>query len=148
MKNEKGITLIVVIITIMLLTIISGLAIYDGVQTYKESQAVYFETYMKQIQKQTDIIIEEETEYSQLGQALNAEQKATLQTIITNNPSIKTRSVENSGLRYFSSNDIKEIFNISDVNDEIVINFTNRDVISLNGVEKNGTMHYVEYTLK
>ena len=50
-------------------------------------------------------------------------------------------------LRYFSSDNIEEVFDVPEVYDEIVINFANRDVISLNGVEKNGVMHYVEYTL-
>lgn len=66
---------------------------------------------------------------------------------ILNNNFVETDSVDEPKLRYFSSSDIETFFDIKDVQDEIVINFANREVISLNGVEKNGVMHYVEYGL-
>ena len=66
---------------------------------------------------------------------------------ILNNNFVETDSVDEPELRYFSSSDIETFFDIKDVQDEIVINFANREVISLNGVEKNGVMHYVEYGL-
>ena len=39
------------------------------------------------------------------------------------------------------------LFGISNVSDDIVVNFTNRDVVSLKGIEKDGVTHYSEYTL-
>ena len=56
MKNNKGITLTIVIMTVMLLTIIAALAVNYGIDTYQRSKVVEFETYMKIIQKKVEII--------------------------------------------------------------------------------------------
>ncbi len=147
MKNNKGITLIVVILTVVLLSILGGLLITNGTKTYKKSQIVHFETYMKNIQKKVDILVESEPNYLSYGQELTAEQKNKLQQIINSDSNIETRNVNEPKLRYFSSSDIESTLELFDINDEFVINFANRDVISLNGVEKDNKMHYVQYTL-
>jgi len=144
MKNERGITLVMLVMTIILMLIIVGLSVQTGMDTYNDSMIVKFETYMKMLQKNVDIIIEGGTEYINLGSALTTKQKETLQTIITDNEYIETESVDEVGLRYFSAQDIEETFGIKDISDEIIINFVRREVISLNGVEKDGTIYYVE----
>ena len=141
MEKNKGITLITLIMTVIILLIIAGLPINYGINTYKSSKVMKFETYMKILQKKVDIMIEEGIDYTTVGTALTNGQKDRLQAIM---PTIDTSEPQ---LRYFSSDNIEEVFDVPEVYDEIVINFANRDVISLNGVEKNGVMHYVEYTL-
>lgn len=141
MEKNKGITLITLIMTVIILLIIAGLSINYGINTYKSSKVMKFETYMKILQKKVDIMIEEGIDYTTVGTALTNGQKDRLQAIM---PTIDTSEPQ---LRYFSSDNIEEVFDLPEVYDEIVINFANRDVISLNGVEKNGVMHYVEYTL-
>ena len=149
MKNNKGITLIILLCTVIVLLIITGLVLYNGMETYKRSIVVKFETYMKVIQKNVDLMIEENYDIATLGSELTQSQRNTLQEIINNDTSnyIQTDDVNNSKIRYFSSSDINSIFDIPDVNDDIAVNFSNREVISLNGVEKDGVMHYVEYGL-
>lgn len=80
MKNEKGITLVIVIITVIVLAIIAGLIIANGTDTFKNSKVAKFETYMKMLQKKVDIILEEGTDYMNLGQALTSETKSRLRT--------------------------------------------------------------------
>lgn len=151
MKNNKGITLIIVIITVILLTIIAGLAVTYGIDTYKNTKVIKFQAYMKAIQKKVDVIVEENvgdsTYYNTLGKPLTEEQKAKLQTIINSNSKIETSDVNEEKLRYFSASDIANVFELNDISDDIVVNFAKRDIISLNGVEKDNVMHYVEYTL-
>ena len=150
MKSQKGITLISTIMTVILVLIISGLAVTNGMETYRNSKVAKFQAYMKMLQKKVDIIIEEGTGYSNLGSDLTEEQKTKLRAIITNdgNQNISTTVDELNSikLRYFSVSDIEEDFEIKDIQDEIVINFGKREVISLNGVEKDGVTHYVEHT--
>lgn len=141
MEKNKGITLITLIMTVIILLIIAGLSINYGINTYKSSKVMKFETYMKILQKKVDIMIEEGIDYTTVGTALTNGQKDRLQAIMP------TIDISEPQLRYFSSDNIEEVFDVPEVYDEIVINFANRDVISLNGVEKNGVMHYVEYTL-
>ena len=149
MKNNKGVTLIILLCTVIVLLIIAGLVLYNGMETYKKSKIVKFETYMKVIQKKVDLMIEENYDIATFGSELTQSQRNTLQEIIDNDTSnyIQTDDVTNNKIRYFSSSEINDIFDIPDVNDDIAVNFSNREVISLNGVEKDGVMHYVEYGL-
>lgn len=145
MKNNRGITLIAMVVTIIILGIIAGTIIMVTTDTYEGANIIQFDTYMQTIQKQVDLIIEEGTDYMQMGKTLGSEEKSKLQKILdldTKNL-IETNNVNNSKLRYFNSNDIYNYFELSDVNDEIVVNFENREVISLKGIEKDETMHYV-----
>ena len=144
MKSNKGITLIIVIMTVVLLTILMGLVITSSIDTYNKSKFISFETNMKLIQKKVDMALEERIDYKTLGHSLNEEQKAKLATIIANdnNNMISTEDPSAETLRYFSSNDINEDFELSDIRGEFVINFANREVISLDGAEKNNVMYY------
>ena len=146
MKNNKGITLMMVIFTVMLLFILGGLILTNSIDTWKHSKVVKFKTNMQVLQKKVDIILESGINYSTLGASLDNTVKTKLQTIIesdTNNY-IETSNVDATTLRYFSAEDIKNVFDIDGVQDEFVINFANREIISLNGVEQDGVKYYVE----
>lgn len=147
MKKEYGITLTSLIITVIVLTIISGIAITSAIDTYSDSEVIRFQTYMKFIQKKVDIFVEEGNFQ---GQTLTIEQQNVLQTIIDNDTKgdIETELATEETLRYFSSDDIEQIFGVEDVNDEVVVNFSNREVISLNGIEKDGKIYYVESAIE
>jgi len=144
MKNEKGITLVSVVLTILLLGIITGIVITNGVDTYGNSKVVAFETQMQMIQKKVDIAVEEG---SVIGTALDDTQKEKLAQILSEDDSgenyIKTSNANDDSLKFFSGDDIEDIFDIQEVQDDFVINFATREVINLNGVEKDGVMHYV-----
>ena len=150
MKNNKGITLITLIITVILLLIIGGISVYYGINAYEESKVVRFETNMKILQKKVDLVLEEGTNYMELGLDLTEEQQSALQNIIAQdtNHYIETTDATNPKLRFFTYDEIQRDFDIANVYEEIVVNFENREVISLNGVKVNGTMHYVENGLR
>ena len=145
MKNNKGITLIVIMITVVVLAMLTGVIVTSVGNTYENSRAVQFSSYMQMIQKQVDIYVEEGTDYETLGRALNTEMQERLYTILESDIRglIDTTDVTSDKIRYFSSSDIDEDFGISEINDEVVVNFANREVISLNGVEKGGYTYYV-----
>ena len=145
MKNNKGITLIVVMITVAVLAMLTGVIVTSVGNTYENSRAVQFSSYMQMIQKQVDIYVEEGTDYETLGRALNTEMQERLYTILESDIRglIDTTDVTSDKIRYFSSRGIDEDFGISEINDEVVVNFANRGVISLNGVEKGGYTYYV-----
>lgn len=147
MKNKKGITLTAVIITVVFLLIIVGLVVTYSLDNYNNAKVIKFDTYMRAIQKKVDLILEEGIDYSTIGLTLSEDTKSNLQTIINSNNNIRTRNVDEPKLRYFSQSDIEEIFGLSGISDEVIVNFANRDVISINGVEKEGTTYYTIYTL-
>lgn len=138
MREDKGITLVAVIITVIVLIMLSGVIILGIGNTYENSTIIQFTSYMKMIQKEVDYYVEEGTDATTLGRALNTTNKERLQNIIRQDTRnlIDTDDVNSEQIRYFNSADIYRYFNIADIADEIVVNFENREVISLNGIEK------------
>jgi len=145
MRNNRGITLIVMIVTIMILGIIAGTIVMTTTSTYEGSSIIQFDAYMSTIQKKVDLVLEEGTDYMQMGKALSSETKEKLQEIIEADTKnlIETDNVNSNKLRYFDGNDIYNFFDLSEINDEIIINFENREIISLKGVEKGKTIYHV-----
>lgn len=145
MKNNRGITLVVLIVTIVILALVAGFIVSSVETTYEDSSIIQFSSYMQMIQKKVDLYVEEGTDIETLGKPLSVIAKNNLQTIIDSDTKnvIETTDVNGSKLRYFSSNDISEDFGINGIVDEIIVNFENREVISLNGVEKDEEMYYV-----
>ena len=78
MKNNKGITLVAVILTVIILSLLAGAIVYNIDKTYENSSIVQFTSYMKMIQKKVDFYVEEGTNYETLGQALNSSNKKIL----------------------------------------------------------------------
>ena len=135
----------VVIMTVLLLSILAGVIVSSVGNTYENSRAIQFSSYMQIIQKKVDLYVEEGTDYKTLGQTLSAETQTRLQSILDSDPQnkIETTDATSESIRYFNSQDIDNYFNVSDINDEVVVNFANREIISLNGIEQNGSIIYV-----
>ena len=145
MRNNKGITLISLIVIVIILAMLTGYIVTSVNNTYEKSSIIQFSSYMQMIQKKVDIYVEEGTDIETLGQPLSTENKTRLQEILNSDTKnvIETTDANGSKLRYFSSSDIYEDFEISEINDEVVVNFANREIISLNGVQKDEEMYYV-----
>lgn len=145
MKENSGITLIVLILIVVILSLLGTIIIKTVTNTYENTKILQFTSYMKAIQKKVDFYLEDGTDIKTLGKVLNSADKGKLQTIINENSgNIKTTNVNSDQIRYFNSDDIYKYFDLADIKDDIVVNFANREVISLNGVEKNDRQYYVE----
>ena len=59
MKNKKGITLVSLIITIVILLILASIATYSGISVIKSSRLTAFVTELKIMQTQVNAIFEE-----------------------------------------------------------------------------------------
>lgn len=101
---------------------------------------------MQAIQKQVDLIVEYE-DYTLYGDSLLEEQKLQLQNIITSDNTIITNDVNSNYLRVFNKNKISSDFELDDINDEIVVNFETREVISLMGIIYENEKYYTQYNL-
>lgn len=154
MCNNKGITLIIVIMTIILLAIIAGVSITIGVKTYRNAQIVDFETTMAIIQKKVDIIVEEGENIENYGQSPNArsygkidyiksQYENTAKYIVTTPEEVAENVRGNAtGIRYFTAKKMKSVFGI-DTKSEFLINFKTREVINLTGAKIGGETFFV-----
>lgn len=140
MKNEKGITLISLAITIIVMLIIVGAVTYSGRESIDTSKRVAFISEMEIIQSKVNNIYEkrklsqeDKQYYDNLGQELSVLEAETLYKILGDS------SVD--GFKYFSKEDLKNL-ELENITQGVIINFDTREVISVNGIKIDDTMYY------
>lgn len=89
MKSEKGITLVALMISIIVIIIIAGVATYSGMESVNTAKRTAFISEMEMIQAKVNVIYEkrktseEEVEYyNKLGQDLNQISSSKLSTVL------------------------------------------------------------------
>ena len=159
MKNEKGITLAVLIITIILMVILASVSISIGTDSLDSTRLKGFYTQLEIIQKRVDDIATTNESYidksgntiylKKQGVAyagLKDAQKTSLQDII--NSEIITSETENLGVdatnfRYFTVDDLENILELSDIDYNVFIDFDNRIIIAEDGIKIGDTTYHV-----
>ena len=147
-KEDKAITLIALIITVVLILILASVTTYYGIDTYKRTKVTKFVTQMQLIQGKVDELLETNT-----AEDLN---KLNLQTPTTQEEQKVINSAFNNGelttndineYKVFTQSDILNILEVEDVENSIMVNIETREIVSLNGVEYEGTIYYTQYKL-
>lgn len=153
-KSQKGITLVALIITIILMLILTGVTVYSGIDSYKNAQVSKFVAQMQLIQEKVDNI--EREDGIVLGEPINhAETRENIGSYIAEYTNDYTNdysggvSILNSwqDWRYFTKDDLKKDLDLEDIDGDIAIDFYKRTVISLNGVYYDGKTHHTQYNL-
>ena len=143
-KDNKGITLIALILTIIITLILATITTYTGIDTYKESVVYEFVSEMQLLQAKVDDLVQNKTkeEILKLGTV------ATYNDIVHNaivNEEIITLNIDEA--RYFTQNDLLQVFDIDNAYSDVIINFKTREIISMKGVEYEGNKYYTQYKL-
>ena len=150
-KNNKGITLMALVITIILLIILASVGIYSGRQVVKSAQFTAFSSELKIMQTQVNSLYEKkknnekillnnvETDIEDIGTAissisLNDQEKANMAFIASG---IR----DTSDYKYFDTDTIKSL-NIEGVEGEFLVNIDKRSVVSYDGFEYEGKTYY------
>ena len=140
-KDNKGITLISLIITIILMLILTSVTVYTGLDTYKFSKVNAFVTEMQLIQAKVDELVEMRN-IEELGSEVTS--NSAINSAYLNNEILSNNISE---YRYFTKEDLLEILDIDDARGAVMINFSTREVVSANGVEYEGKRYYTQYKL-
>lgn len=137
MKSEKGVTLLVLAITIVILLLLAGAAINTGRDTTANVARMAFITKLQVVQAKVEYFAEMKEEvYQNLGQSadvLDSQKKTQLANAIG--------SSIDSNYRYFTPEDLAQI-EVTGVDEAVLINFKKRQVISINGFEQNKIIYY------
>lgn len=143
-KDNKGITLVALILTIIIMLILATVTTYTGIDTYKESKVYAFVSQMQLIQAKVDDLVDTKTieELKLLGTGVNSSN--TINTAFSNN---EITSNDSSLYRYFTKHELLEIFDVEDAYSDVMINFTTREIVSTSGVEYEGNKYYTQYKL-
>lgn len=144
--NQKGVTLIALVITIIFMIVFASVTIEIGTDSIDRSKLLSFLAYMQTIQSKVNLIAEYE-DYSNYGETLSNESISKLQIILNNGNESFSTTIDSSYLKFFDSKHIASDLGVDNIDDEIVVDFNTREVISLNGIKYEGKMYYTQYNL-
>lgn len=140
MKNNKGVTLVSLVIIIIVMLILITVAVYSGGNSLKSSKRLAFISELEIIQAKVNTIYEkrdlnsEDREYyNNIGKDLSLIDENKLNLVLGETPK--------DGFRYFVEEDLKKI-DIENIKQEVIINFDTRKVISLTGLEIDKKIYY------
>lgn len=147
-KDNKGITLVSFIITIIIMSILISVATYSGIDTYRNAKVTNFVAQMQLIQTKVDELVEsktiEEISKLELQEITTNEQKNSI-SMAYNNQEVTTNTI--TDYKLITTENILELFEIEDIENDIMVNLKTREVVSVNGIEHEGTTYYTQYKL-
>lgn len=172
MKNERGITLIILIITVIIMMILVAAGISYGTTSIGEIRLQNFSYELEQIQGKVDATHEkmkaENTDPSYVSlnnkmmgrnidpltdpEAVDILKKATIQKI-----DYKTAKKDDDKYyynkvdtmyRYFSKEDLDEFLDIKNAKQDVIINFKTREVVSVKGQKYEEKTYYTLEEIK
>lgn len=149
MKSEKGFSLITLIITIIVIMILASTTIYVGMDTYNETVYTTFVKQMQFIQRKVDTLAGDEN--IEIGTTIaDSGKKEQLEEVIANavaGSEISNWDISSQNIRYFSKEDIQNALDIEEIDYNIIVNFDTREVVSEEGIEREGKKCYTQYNL-
>ena len=155
MKNNKGITLITLSITIFILLLLSSTLILSTRDTYSIIKLQKFISKMKIIQAKVDEVSENDN-YEPPEELKMDENKPSFQWEYNRFLDILEKLKEDGALSEeedlndyycFNSDALKQELGLKDIDLTVIINFDTRKVISANGVEVDGKTYYSQYDI-
>lgn len=161
MKSERGITLVVLVITVIILAILVSTGIRYGTSSFDKVKFQNFSYELQQIQGRVDSVSEKmkmdiNSNYiyldgKQMGRNVGAS-KAALDTLNKVRRIDYTKASSNDKdlypitgeaiYRYFSIKSLETDLDIKNASQDVIINFKTREVISVSGMSFNGKTYY------
>ena len=150
-KQENGITLAMLVITIIVMLILAGVSMSYGSNALGGTKLKGFYSKLEIIQKRVDEIATNNESYTdengnviylkEQGTAfadLDSIKKTKLQSIIQT----EGISADENKFRYFSAEEVNEFFELIDFEYNVFVDFDDRVVIAANGININGKTYY------
>ncbi len=150
LKSQRGITLAVLIITIVILIILSAVAIRAGTDSTQKTRLQAFYTQLEIIQKRVDDVASTNESYiddsgskinikEQGGKELTDQQKGSLQKIIQS----ENLGVDTGKFRYFTIEDLENLLDLMDMEYNVFIDFEDRIIVAEDGIRIGSETYYV-----
>lgn len=154
MKNqrEKGITLITLVITVIVLIIITGIGVTTSKSTIRSSKYSTFQTELKLMQSKVNEITEQyKKENKQIGeelrssdnQILNASEVIEQLNIKAKDAGVTVNEIKN-GFRLCTIEYIEKILGVENITRDYLVNLERCIVISTECLEYGGTNYYMQ----
>lgn len=154
LSNDKGITLVALIITILVMFVIVGVSVNIGTESLDNTRLQGFYTKLEIVQKRIDdIAITNESYVDDSGnilylkeqgtafEDLEATKQANLEEIIANEGAELSLNV--ASFRYFTVEQLESILNLSEIEYNVFVDFETRTVIAEDGLTINGESYHI-----
>lgn len=159
MKNEKGVTMVSLVVTIILMVILASVTTYSGIESYKDMKKENYIAQLKVIQEKVNLIAEEYQNwegkssdtninnylgtgvegYSGLGFSKITDGETTLIKLI------EEASDSKENYYYFSTDNIKDQLGLKGFEKSgmsVAVNFGNRNVIEKKGIKQDNVEYH------
>ena len=147
-KDNKAITLIALVITIIIMLILASVTTYTGLNTYRISRINKFVAQMQLLQAKVDDLVNSKTteELKNMGlQSVTTQEQINAITNAFKQDEITT--ADTSKYKVFTSDKILEILHVEYVENDIIVNFETREIVDVIGIEYEGVTYYTQYKL-
>lgn len=146
-KDNKGITLVALIVTIILMLILASVVTYNGIEAYKLAKVSEFVSQLQLVQAKVDEVVNAKSieELSKLGEEVSKDEQINAINSAYSNGEVTSK--DKKMYRYFTKENLLEIFEIDDSSEDVAINFSTREVVSIEGVKYDGSTYYTQYKL-
>ena len=150
-KDSKGITLVSLIITIIIMFLLVGVTTYTGINSYNNAKVTRFTAQMQLIQKRVDEISNDEDTITELisekQNNITVLDKAHQNEEIPFDDSINYDLSYKNQFKLFTIQDLKDDLDLENIDTDVLINFNTREVVAINGIEYKGKTYYTQYKL-
>lgn len=149
MKDQKGITLVALIVIIVVMVILTAVSVNVGMESLNDTRLQGFYTQLEIIQKRVDAIASMNEHYvdnngnkiylKEQGQTLTISQQNSLQSILQK----QGIDISTNFFRYFTISDLESKLDLLEMEYNVFIDFTNRVIVAEDGVKVGNKTYYV-----
>lgn len=145
LSSNKGITLMMLIITIIVLSILTAVTVSVGSGTLKDMQVQAYVAKMNMVQSRVNVISQKvqegDTSYDNIGTEISA-----LSETNKNKVANILNGVSSDGFKFYNQTDLKEL-GVEKIDEDVIINLNTRRIYSMVGIKYEGTTYYNQYDL-
>lgn len=144
--KDKGITLISLVLSILILLILASIGFTAGMSTINYAKFSEFKSELQILQTKVNEL--NQNNQLNIGKELNQEQKKVFEKkeiidIIFKNKSEEEKQKIINGFRYYSASDIGKKFDFESIKRDYIINVEYRYIIYYQGFEYKGIIYYM-----
>lgn len=154
LKNNKGVTLVILIITVVVMAIIAGISTQGGLNAANSTKYFNCLSQIKVLQAKVNTMYEDyvsadeqtKKEFENYGLEIssteNSEQAKTAFTAVQKTNLSKENIGEYKDYRYYSADYIKDTLDLDGIEYDFIVNIKTRTVILVEGIEREGNIYY------
>ena len=140
MKKEKGITLVALTITVIILLILASVTTYSGISTIQSSKLNKYKQELEIMQSEINLLYEKYSMQIEAGEEIEIGEELT-NSEQENNAFTGADENDKTGYRKFTKQTLEEL-GIDGIEREYLVNISKRKVISLEPFEQDKELYY------